>query len=113
MTLRIIILLLSSFLFFNNYFSQNKKYQKETFKVLGNCGMCKSKIENTAQSLEGVKYAKWDNNKKIIKVKFQKNLIDLASIQNSIAAVGYDTELYRASDEVYDKLHYCCKYDRE
>ena len=113
MTLRIIILLLSSFLFFNNSFSQNKKYQKETFKVLGNCGMCKSKIENTAESLDGVKYARWDNEKKILKVKFQKKIIDLVSIQKAIATVGYDTELYRASDEVYEKLHYCCKYDRE
>jgi mercuric ion binding protein len=30
----------------------------------------------------------------------------------AIAAVGYDTEMHKAKDEVYNKLPECCKYDR-
>ncbi len=94
-------------------FSQSKRFQKESFKVWGNCGMCKSVIENAAESLEGVKYAKWNVRTGILKVKFKENLVDLKTIQKSIANTGYDTDLYRADDKIYNDLHYCCKYERK
>ena len=34
-------------------------------------------------------------------------------LQKAIADVGYDTENYRADDDVYNSLHYCCKYERK
>ena len=34
-------------------------------------------------------------------------------IQKAISYIGYDTEKYRAEDEVYEELHYCCQYERK
>lgn len=83
----------------------------ETIPVSGNCGMCKSKIEKAAKTA-GVDDAKWDSDTKIITVKYNSSTTNAAKIQQAIAAVGYDTRDVKASDEAYDKLHGCCKYDR-
>ena len=45
-------------------------------------------------------------------VKFDAELTTLEKIQKIIAELGYDNESYRADDEVYKNLHYCCKYER-
>ena len=108
-----VVFLIFSIFIINTSFSQNKKYQRETFKVWGNCDMCKSLIENAAESIEGVKYARWNSKKGIIKVKFLTSKTDIDKIQKAIADVGYDTENYRADDDVYNNLHYCCKYERK
>jgi|TARA_B110000263_G_scaffold44885_1_gene36813 copper chaperone CopZ len=75
--------------------------------------MCKEKIETTAENIEGVKSAKWNINKQSLKVKFFSKVTTLEEIQQKIANVGYDTEMYKATDESYNSLHYCCKYDRK
>lgn len=84
----------------------------ETFKVSGNCGMCKKKIEKAATT-DGVSTAVWDKNTKMITVTYDAAKISNAKIQQNIAAVGYDTEKIKADDKVYDKLPGCCKYDRD
>tara|TARA_B110000003_G_scaffold149256_1_gene150229 strand:+ start:313 stop:663 length:351 start_codon:yes stop_codon:yes gene_type:complete len=86
---------------------------KDSFSVSGKCMMCKEKIENTAKNIEGVKSAKWNINKQSLKVKFYSKSTTLEKIQQEIASVGYDTEMYQATKEAYDALHYCCKYDRK
>ena len=35
---------------------------------------------------------------------------DLTAIQESIAAVGHDTQKIIATDEAYASVHACCKY---
>jgi len=92
--------------------AQKVKYQKANFVVSGKCEMCKTKIEATAKLIEGVKTAKWNVVNGKMKVKFNPELTNLDQIQEAIAEIGYDTEKYRAEDEVYNKLHYCCKYER-
>lgn len=94
-------------------FSQKPQYERDSFKVLGNCDMCKTKIEKAAKSVDGVKTAKWNVVNGKMKVKFNAELTNSDKIQEAIAAIGYDTEKHKASDEVYNKLHYCCKYERE
>jgi mercuric ion binding protein len=86
---------------------------KDSFSVSGKCMMCKEKIENTAKNIEGVKSAKWNINKQSLKVKFYSKSITLEEIQQEIADIGYDTEMYQATKEAYDALHYCCKYERK
>ena len=93
--------------------SQKIKYEKSSFEVYGNCDMCKTLIETTARSIDGVKMAKWNSTKKTMKVKFNKDLTSIDEIQKAISNIGYDTAKHRAPDEVYEKLHYCCKYDRK
>ena len=108
------IILVVSFIFISVSLSAQKpKYQKENFKVWGKCEMCKTTIEKVAKSIEGVKTARWNEINGKMKVKFNSEKTDLNQIQKAIAAVGYDTELFKASDESYNKLHYCCKYERK
>ena len=57
--------------------SQKIKYEKSSFEVYGNCDMCKTLIETTTRSIDGVKMAKWNSTKKTMKVKFNKDLTSL------------------------------------
>jgi Cu(I)/Ag(I) efflux system membrane fusion protein len=84
----------------------------ERFTVYGNCSMCKERIEKAAKSLDGVSKAKWDKAKKELTVTFDPDVTNVEAIEKEVAAVGHDTENVRAKDEVYEKLHSCCKYDR-
>ncbi len=83
----------------------------ETFKVSGNCGMCKTKIEKAAKEA-GAKEAEWNKDTKELTVKYSSSSTNAAKIQQKIAEVGYDNVGFKATDAAYDKLHGCCKYDR-
>ncbi len=86
--------------------------KKETFKVAGNCGMCETRIEKAATSVDGVLSADWDKETKMIDVKYDSEKVDAQKVHMAIAKVGHDTKMHKASDEVYDKLPGCCKYER-
>ncbi len=88
--------------------AQNKT---ETFKVSGNCGMCKTRIEKAAAKA-GAQTASWDMDKKEITVTYSSSSTSTAKIQQTIAEAGHDNAGARATNEAYDKLHGCCKYDR-
>jgi periplasmic mercuric ion binding protein len=83
----------------------------ETFKVSGNCGMCKSKIEKAAKEA-GAKSATWNAETKDLTVTYKSSSTNTAKIQEKIAIVGYDNAGAKATTEAYSKLHGCCKYDR-
>lgn len=87
-------------------------YQKVKFQVWGNCEMCQTKIVEAAKSVEGVKKANWNIATQQMLVKFDAEATSLEAIQKVIADAGYDNEGFRADDEVYKNLHYCCKYER-
>jgi periplasmic mercuric ion binding protein len=89
-------------------FAQTKT---EKFQVLGNCGMCKSKIEKAAKSA-GAKEANWDSDNKTLTVKYKSTSTNKAKIQKKIAEAGYDNAGFKSTVEAYNKLHGCCKYDR-
>ena len=89
----------------------NAQSKTETFKVSGNCGMCKTKIEKAAREA-GAKEATWDVDSKILTVTYTSSSTNTARIQEKIASVGYDNAGATASDEAYNKLHACCKYER-
>ena len=86
--------------------------KKETFKVAGNCGMCETRIEKAAKSVDGVLSADWDKETKMIDVKFNSDKAKIHKVHMAIATAGHDTKMHKASDEVYDKLPGCCKYER-
>ncbi len=88
------------------------KDKSEKFKVNGNCGMCEKRIEKAAKSVEGVSLADWDKKSKLISVTFDDQKTDVDKVQLAIAKVGHDTPKHKAKDEVYNKLHGCCQYDR-
>ncbi|MRT93959.1 heavy-metal-associated domain-containing protein [Ancylomarina sp. 16SWW S1-10-2] len=92
-----------------NLLAQSKT---EKFKVFGNCGMCEKTIEKAALSVDGVKSADWNKETKMIEVTFSESKTNMDKVHIAIAKVGYDTEMHKAKDEVYNKLPGCCKYDR-
>ncbi|MDR1864254.1 MAG: copper chaperone [Bacteroidales bacterium] len=85
------------------------KGTQATLKVQGACGMCKTRIEKAAKSTAGVSDARWD-------AKTQKLSITCSgkaspdAVAKAVAAVGHDTDKYKADDKVYNALPACCKY---
>lgn len=102
-----ILILISAILF-----AQGNAIKKETFKVWGNCGMCKKNIEGAAKTA-GAKFASWNTETKMMTVKFSDDKSSVKSIQSAIAAKGYDTEMFKGDDKAYEELEPCCQYDRK
>jgi len=108
-----IIILIAIFFTGLQLSAQETSLQKKTFKVWGNCDMCKSTIEKAAKSVDGVSSAKWNVSSKKMMVKFDSDRTSLEDIQNAIVSSGYDLETQKSSEEAYNNLHKCCQYDRE
>lgn len=102
------ILFLSIFLF-SNFSAQTKTFKAQ---VEGNCGMCKDRIETVAKSDKNVKSAVWSVSKKTLTVSYDSSKTDKKTILKSVAEVGHDNEMFRASNKVYEDLEVCCQYDR-
>ena len=102
------ILFLSIFLF-SNFSAQTKTFKT---RVEGNCGMCKERIEATVKSDKNVKTAVWSMDKKILTVSYDAKSTNKKNILKSVAEVGHDNTMFRASSKVYDELDACCQYDR-
>lgn len=83
----------------------------ETFKVWGKCDMCKTRIEKTVKA-EGATNANWDTKTQMLAVTFDPSKTNVESLSKKLAAVGHDTEKYKANEEAYNKLPGCCHYDR-
>ena len=90
--------------------AQSEKTEK--FEVAGNCGMCETRIEKAANSVDGVSSADWNKETKMIEVSYNSEKSDLHKIHLAIAKSGHDTKLHKAADGVYDELPGCCKYER-
>jgi periplasmic mercuric ion binding protein len=89
------------------------KLADEKFKVNGNCSMCEERIEAAALSVAGVVSAGWDNKTKIIEISLDESKTNVHEVHKAIAKAGHDTDMHKADDADYDKLHTCCKYDRK
>lgn len=90
-------------------FAQNKN-AKATIEVDGVCGMCKERIEKASVQAKGVKMATWNVETHELDLIYNENRTDLATIQQSIADSGHDTQAIKAKDEVYNAIDPCCKY---
>lgn len=90
----------------------DKNLEHETFRVSGNCSMCKSTIEKAAKSLPGVNVANWNIETKELHVSFNEEKSSLIDIHKAIAKSGYDTDKETAPKDVYENLPACCQYTR-
>ena len=84
----------------------------DSFKVWGNCGMCKRTIEKAAKA-DGVEKAEWDQGTKIFTLVYNPGVITTEKVQKAIAASGYDTEKFTGDNKAYGKLPGCCQYQRK
>lgn len=89
--------------------SQEAKVVETSFKVFGNCNMCKNRIEK-AVKIKEVDKASWNKQTKMLTVSYRPSAISVDSLQKRIAAVGHDTPKFAAADSVYDGLPGCCLY---
>lgn len=92
---------------------KKKKNAKVSLEVDGVCMMCKGRIEKAALNSKGVKYAQWNVKTHELKLIIDERKTDVKTIQQNLANVGHDTKAIKATKEVYDNLHPCCKYRSE
>ena len=119
-TVKIIIIALFSVVLGSNSYAQMTDHSKmdmatiktETIKVWGNCETCQARIEKAAKA-DGVSKASWDKDTKLLTLVYDPSKVKSDKIQKKIAAVGHDTEKFKAEDKVYAKLPGCCQYDRK
>jgi hypothetical protein len=83
--------------------------RKESFKVAGNCEMCKSRIEASLK-VAGVEAALWNPDSKVLKVKYQSTAITSEQIRLLVAKAGYDIDAVAADSTAYQALPSCCQY---
>lgn len=105
----LVAVFLAFFFFSASLFAQEPTVVEAKFHVSGLCGMCKTRIEK-ALKIKEVKYAKWDKKTKEVFVAYLSPSISVDSLQQRLAAVGHDTERYKAPDAVYAALPSCCLY---
>lgn len=92
---------------------EKNKNAKTTIEVNGVCEMCKERIEMASLKTKGVKYASWSIDTHQLSLIFDEGKVDEITIHQNIAKVGHDTSKVTATDEAYNSLHNCCKYDRD
>jgi methionine salvage enolase-phosphatase E1 len=92
--------------------AQIKNAKTETIKVYGNCGMCETTIEK-AGSKSNLYKTDWNVDTKMASITYDSKKTSATAVMKSIALSGYDNDNFLAPDDAYNKLHECCKYDRE
>jgi mercuric ion binding protein len=90
--------------------NKNAKYNIE---VNGNCEQCKKRIEKAAFSVSGVKSAEWHIDDHMLHLIINEEKCSITDVKTAIAKIGHDTDDVKAADEVYEKLHSCCQYERK
>ncbi len=95
---------------FGGVYAQKSNNNELTIFVDGVCGMCKDRIEAAAYTVDGVETANWNVEIKELKIEFNENNFNEIALHKAIADVGHDTKKIKATDEIYAKLHGCCKY---
>lgn len=90
-------------------FAQDKDIATASFKVEGNCNMCKKRIEDAAY-IKGVKRADWNKDSHELTLIYKPSKTSPETILKSVAHAGHSSEKIAASDAEYHKLPECCHY---
>lgn len=83
-----------------------------TFMVKGQCGECKENIEK-ALDIPGVSFAEWNEESKMLTVRYNDKKISEDEIHNLISNTGYATNKLAANMEAQSKLSACCQPPKE
>lgn len=81
-----------------------------TFRVEGACGMCKQRIEKNALEVGKANSADWDVVSKNLTVEIDEEVTQVSAVRWHLAQAGHDNGDFLAPQEIYDELHFCCKY---
>lgn len=80
----------------------------KTILVKGECGECKEKIE-AALDMPGVSFAEWNEETKMLTIRFNDKKITEDDIHNTISNLGYATDRLEANKASQAKLSKCCQ----
>ncbi len=80
-------------------------------KISGNCEMCEQTIETAANVKDEVSLD-WNKDNKMAVVSYDSTKTNTDEILKRVALAGYDNEKFLATDDAYQKLAACCKYER-
>ncbi len=83
-----------------------------SFKVQGNCEMCKARIEAKAISIDGVSKAKWSVASKVLEIETTKESLSEKAIGIAIASEGHSNSHAKADKQAYNNLPPCCNYKK-
>lgn len=108
----IIIILVALIGFTGTAQEKKNKNARYTIEVNGNCEQCKKRIEKAAYAVPGVKSAIWDIEGHQLHLIVNEEKASVADIKKAVAKAGHDTNDVKAAAADYDKLHSCCKYER-
>lgn len=106
-TVKMVLMALASLMVMS--FAKPPKKTTTSFKVMGTCDMCKSRIES-ALDVSGVRKAVWDVNTETLTVTFNPRKLEEIQLHNLCAIAGHDTEKVKASEQAYADLPECCQY---
>lgn len=79
-----------------------------SFKVEGQCGDCKERIE-AALDIKGITFAEWNEETKMLTVRFNDKKITEDEIHTLISNLGYATDKLEANKAAEGKLPKCCQ----
>ena len=91
--------------------AQIRNARTETVKIYGNCGMCQTTIEKAGKARKVAKVS-WNRDTKMASVTYDSKKTNQDEILKRIALAGYDSDKFRAPDNVYANLPGCCQYER-
>ena len=89
------------------------KIEKAVIKTNAICGMCKATIEKALFALEGVESANLDLVTKKVKVRYDAELLNEATLRQAISAAGYAADDVPARPKAREGLPGCCKTEGE
>ncbi|MBI1305604.1 MAG: ATPase [Bacteroidetes bacterium] len=78
------------------------------FKVYGQCGECKEKIEK-ALDVPGITFAEWNVETKMLKVQYNDDKYTVDQIHDIMHKLGYATDKGSAESSAEKKLPKCCQ----
>jgi copper chaperone CopZ len=102
-------MILSLFFVLMSTVSFGQKMMTSKIQTNAQCGDCKERIEGKLNYTKGIKFAELNDETKIVTVKYDPNKIDLVTIKQSIAKIGYDADEVKAAKEDVEKLPKCCQ----
>lgn len=108
-------LLLIALFFISNAAMAQKTNQKAVIKTVLNCDHCKQcetcglKFKMELLKIKGVKMYELNDEAMTITVYYNAKKVDLQTIKQGIAKLGYDADEVKADPEAYQKLDGCCK----
>lgn len=108
----ILVLLMTFFSFAVQAQDKKNKNAKYETEVSGNCEHCKKRIEKAAFGVSGVKSAVWDVSTRKLSLILNEEKTSPVDVKNAIAKSGHDTDVAKTTQDVYDALPTCCKYER-